>query len=339
LKVLEIPVEKSVGMALAYDLTEIVPPRHKRAVFRRGHVIKVDDLEILRRIGKSQLKVLDLAPDEVHEDDAALDLARTLAGEGLSVSLPGEAWADVVTARDGLLKIDAARIHRINLLDDILVATIHGGSPVLSGRVVARAKIRGLAVAQAVMDEAHEIASGMSPVIEVLPYRTVRAGAVITGREIYEGRIKDGFGPLLSRRLGDYGSALAHIDIVPDEVAPISTAIYNAVAMNLDMVLVTGGGSPDDCTYESISTIADEVVSYGAPVSPGAMTILAYIGEIPIVGVPAGLLARPRGFLDLLLPRLLAGDRPTKADIAAYGYGGLCMGCSVCTFPVCPFGR
>lgn len=339
MKAQEIPIEDSVGLTLAYDLTGITPGKAKGAVLRRGHVITEDDLELLRDIGKSYVQILELAPDEVHEDDAALFLARLVAGQGIEVNMPGEAWADLVAITPGLLKVDADRLLRLNLLDEVLIPTRHSNTPVKAGELLARAKVRGLAVSQAVLDEARAIAGGPSTIMEILPYRSLRAGAVITGREIYEGRRKDAFEPLLRRRLEEYGSALVHTEIVPDEVSAVCRAISTALGAGLDLVLVTGGGSPDDCTSVSIAQIADDVVFHGVPVAPGAMTLLAYAGEVPIMGVPAGLLARPRGFIDLVLPRLLAGERLTGRDAAEYGHGGLCLRCETCVFPACPYGK
>ena len=339
MKVKEIPTDESVGLTLAYDLTGITPGKEKGAVLRRGHVITPADLETLRTIGKSHIKVIELASDEVHEDEAAELLANMLAGEGVSVRMPGEAWADVVSSVTGLLKVDADRLASLNMLDDVLIATRHTNYPVVAGETVAKAKVRGLSVKQAVLDEARTIAKGSQRILEVLPYRILRAAAVITGREVYEGRRKDAFEPLLRRRLAEYGSELTKVEIVPDEIPEMSRAIQAALDSGVDMVLVTGGGSPDDSTSVSIIGCADDVIFQGVPVSPGAMSILAYAGDVPILGVPAGLLARPRGFVDLLLPRLLAGEKPTKSEVMHLGHGALCLLCKTCVFPACPFGK
>lgn len=339
MKIKEIPVDESVGLTLAYDLTGITPGKQKGAILRRGHVITSGDLETLREIGKSNIKILDLAPDEVHEDEAAEQLATVVAGTGVSVRMPGEAWADVRATVTGILKVDAERLAELNILDDVLIATRHNDSPVNEGEIVARAKVRGLVAPQAVLDQARSIAGGPRKIIEVLAFHALRGAAVITGREVFEGRKKDAFEPLLRRRLEEYGSELVHVEIVPDEVPEMSRAIDTALASGVDIVLVTGGGSPDDSTSVSIAQCADEVIFQGVPVSPGAMSMLAYAGQVPILGVPAGLLARQRGFIDLILPRLLAGERPTKADVMRIGHGALCLLCKTCVFPACPFGK
>lgn len=338
-KVREIPIEDSAGLTLAYDLTGITPGRSKGAVFRRGHVFVAGDLDVLREIGKSSIKILELDPDEVHEDDAARELALSIAGNGIEVVMPGEAWADLVASREGLLKVDRERLTRLNQLDGVLIASRHDDSPVREGETLARAKVRELSVRRAVLDEARSMADGPVAALQVLPYRRLAGAAVITGREVYEGLKKDAFEPLLRRRLEEYGGSLDRVEIVPDDTADISRAISTALGAEAEIVFVTGGGSPDDSTSEAVGRIADEVVFHGVPVAPGAMSILAYSGDVPILGVPAGLLARPRGFIDLILPRILIGDKPTKVEIAAYGYGGLCLRCPTCVFPACPFGR
>lgn len=338
MKLREVRIEDAVGLPLAYDLTEIVPGERKGAVLRRGRRISAEDIPTLQRIGKSVVYVLELEKGEVHEDDAALRLATALSGPGVAVEMPGEAWADIRATLKGLLKVDAWRLRAINAIGDLLVATRHTNSNVAPGDLVAKAKVRGLIVEEARLTRAASIV-GENPVIEVIPFRPVRAGVVVTGREVYEGRVQDAFTPLLATRLTEYDGTIADSVVVPDEVDEIASAILGMVARKVDMILVTGGMSPDDCTPRAIELSGARVVFYGAPVSPGAMTLLAYHGATPVLGVPAGILARPRAFLDLLLPRLLVGERLSPTDTAEYGHGGLCLGCKTCSFPLCPFGR
>ena len=338
MKLREVRIEDAVGLPLAYDLTEIVPGQRKGAVLRRGHRISAEDIPTLQRIGKSVVYVLELEKGEVHEDDAALRLASMLSGSGVKVEMPGEAWADVRATVRGLLKVDVWRLLAINTIGDFLVATRHTNSKVAPGDLVAKAKVRGLVVEEGRLARAADFVRG-DPVIKVTPFQRVRAGVVVTGREVYEGRVQDAFTPLLTSRLAEYESTVAASEIVPDDADEIARAILGMLARDVDMVLVTGGMSPDDCTPRAIELSGARVVFYGAPVSPGAMTLLAYHGTTPVIGVPAGILARPRALFDLILPRLLAGEIPSPADIAEYGHGGLCLGCKTCSFPLCPFGR
>lgn len=358
MKAEEVHITDAVGLPLAYDLTEIIPGKRKGAVLRRGHIIREEDLPVLARIGKSLVLVLEMEPGEVHEDEAAVRLAGMLAGPGVEVTQPGEAWADIRATRGGLLKVDAARLLEINQVGELLVATRHNNDVVRAGELVAKAKVVGLTVEEWRLQKAAAIASAASaasaaataaasasgPVIQVTPFRTLRAAIVVTGREVHEGRVEDAFGPLLTAKLAEYGSLAPEVLTVPDEAPAIATAVRQVIDRGADLVLVTGGMSPDDSTPEGIRRAGAQVQFYGMPVSPGAMTLMAYAGreqggEIPIMGVPAGLLARGRGFFDVLLPRLLAGERLEAGEVARYGYGGLCWGCQNCTFPMCPFGR
>lgn len=315
-------VEEAVGLPLAYDLTEIVPGVRKGAVLRRGHVIRGEDVETLRRIGKSVVKVLELEPGEVHEDDAALRLARLAAGPGLDIEMPGEAWADVRASRDGLLKVDVGRLLRANSVGELLIATRADNTPLKRGELAAKAKVLGLIVSEQRLAEAERIAAG-GPLLRILPFRRLKVGIVVTGREVYEGRVKDAFGPLLRERLAAYGSEVERVDIVPDEAANVAAGVRAMLNAHMELVLVTGGMSPDDSSPDGIRQAGAEVSFYGAPVSPGAMTLVAYAGETSIVGVPAGLLTGRRGLFDLILPRILAGERLGPEDAAAYGHGGL----------------
>ncbi|MGE5592774.1 MAG: molybdopterin-binding protein [Betaproteobacteria bacterium] len=334
----EVRIEDAVGLRLAYDITEIVPGQRKGAVLRHGHRVSAEDVPTLERVGKSVVYVMELEEGEVHEDDAALRLASTLAGPGVKVEMPGEAWADVRATLKGLLKVDVRRLLAINAIGDLLVATRHTNSSVAPGDLVAKAKVRGLAVNEERLSSAAALV-GDDPVIRVVPFRSVRAGVVVTGREIYEGRVRDAFVPLLTSRLAEYDSTIAVSEIVPDETGEIVRAIQAMLERGVDMVLVTGGMSPDDCTPRAIESSGARLVFYGAPVSPGAMTLLAYHGAIPVLGVPAGILARPRAFFDLILARVLAGETLGPTDVAEYGHGGLCLGCKTCSFPLCPFGK
>ncbi|NLG80406.1 MAG: molybdopterin-binding protein [Firmicutes bacterium] len=338
MKLREVRIDDAVGLPLAYDLTEIVPGQRKGAVLRRGHRISAEDIPTLQRIGKSAVYVLELEKGEVHEDDAALRLASMLSGPGVKVEMPGEAWADVRATVKGLLKVDVRRLLAINTIGDLLVATRHTNSNVGPGDLVAKAKVRGLVVEEGRLARAADFVGG-DPVIKVTPFRRVRAGVVVTGREVYEGRVQDAFTPLLTSRLAEYESTVAASVIVPDDADEIARAILAMLARDVDMVLVTGGMSPDDCTPRAIELCGARVVFYGAPVSPGAMTLLAYHGATPVLGVPAGILARPRAFFDLIIARLLAGESLSATEIAEYGHGGLCLGCKTCSFPLCPFGR
>jgi hypothetical protein len=310
----------------------------KGAVLRRGHVVRLEDLNLLSRIGKDSIRILDLEPGEVHEDDAALTLAATVAGAGIEISAAGEAWANLRAKHRGLLRVDARRLLELNCLGELLVATRHDRSPVREADIVGRAKVLGLAIEESRLAAAARIVADC-PLLSVAPYRSLRAGLLITGREVFCGMVEDAFSPLLQRRLAEYGSQVSCSRVVPDDVDGLTEAIRDMLQGSIGLLLVTGGMSPDDATAEAIRRAGVEVMVHGVPVSPGAMTLVGYAGSIVVMGVPACAIARPRGLFDLLLPRVLAGEELSMGSLAEYGHGGLCWGCEICAYPACPFGK
>jgi len=334
----EVPIQDAIGLRLDYDVTGMGPGIGKGAVLRRGHVLRLEDLDLLSRIGKDSIRILEFEPGEVHEDDGALTLAATIAGSGIEISAAGEAWADLRARHRGLLKVDSRRLLELNRLGELLVASRHDRSPVREDDLVGRAKVLGLAVEESRLAAAARIVADR-PLLSVVAYRSMRAGLLITGREVFRGVVEDAFSPLLQRRLAEYGSQVTCSRVVPDGVDGLTEAIRDMLQRGIDLLLVTGGMSPDDGTAEAIRRAGVEVMLHGMPVSPGAMTLVGYAGDTVVMGVPACAIARPRGLFDLLLPRVLAGDRLSAGTLVAYGHGGLCWGCETCAYPACPFGK
>jgi len=185
------------------------------------------------------------------------------------------------------------------------------------------------------------IAAESPGVLRVLPRRMERAGLVITGNEVYYGRIKDAFAPVMIPKLEAYGLSVSGPVFVPDDRARIREAIEGLLSEGAELVLVTGGMSvdPDDVTRLAIADLGPEPLTYGAPVLPGNMFLVGYLGRKAILGVPACGMYHGVTVLDLVLPRVLAGEVLTRKEIAALGHGGYCLHCRECRFPVCPFGR
>ncbi|WP_210534600.1 molybdopterin-binding protein [Thermosulfurimonas marina] len=337
-----VPVEEAVGMVLPHDITEIRPGEFKGAAFRKGHIIRPEDVSHLKRLGKDHIYVLEMEPDEAHEDEAALRLARAVAGEGVTFSEEvREGKVTFTAAREGLFKVDTEALYRINLLGEIALTTRHGNFWVKKGEKLAGGRAIPLVVKKGLLEEVERIASESPGVLRVLPRKMERAGLVITGNEVYYGRIKDAFAPVMIPKLEAYGLSVSGPVFVPDDRARIREAIEGLLAEGVDLVLVTGGMSvdPDDVTRLAIADLGPEPFTYGAPVLPGNMFLVAYLGEKALLGVPACGMYHGVTILDLVLPRVLAGEVLTRKEIAALGHGGYCLHCKECRFPVCPFGR
>ena len=341
MKVSFIETEKAVGKVIFHDITQIERGAFKGARFKKGHVIREEDVEILLQLGKNHIYSIEMEPGELHEDDAGLRIARAIQGPGLQIQEPSEGRLNLVAAERGLLKIDVDRLNKINSLPDVVVSTLHTNSPVQAGERVAGAKVIPLVVREEVVLEVEAICAGISGLLQVKPYRQSKWGGVITGREVKEGRIKDGFSPVLSEKAKLFKLDPPEIVYAEDDAEVIAARIGDLLAKGCQLIMVTGGMSvdPDDVTPTGIKKSGAHVVKYGAPVLPGAMFLLAYHGQVPVIGLPACGMYFKNTVLDVLLPRILAGEKISAADIITLGHGGLCRSCEDCVFPHCSFGK
>ncbi len=336
-----IDTKNAVGQLICHDITKIEKGAFKGAIFKRGHRIREDDIDNLLSLGKNHIFALELEKDELHEDEAGLRLARALAGSGLSVGTPSEGRIDLTAEHDGLLKIDHQRLLRINSIPDVVVATLHSNTPLVNGEKVAGAKVIPLVVKEKVVTMAEQVCNENSRVIQVKPYRKYKIGGIITGREVVEGRIKDGFAPVLTEKANRFGQDKPLIHYCSDDAAEITGLIKSLIKEGCNLIIITGGMSvePDDVTPTGIINTGARIIKYGAPALPGAMFLLAYLNDIPIIGLPACAMFFQNTVLDIMLPRILIGEVISAGNIAALGHGGLCRRCEECTFPRCSFGK
>lgn len=334
-----IKVEDAVGAVLCHDITRIVPGEFKGCAFKKGHIITEKDIPELLKLGKEHVYVWEMKNGELHEDEAALRLARAVQGQGLDLTEPSEGKINLIARHDGMCTIDEDLLVQINMLEDIVVATRNHRRPIKKGDIVAGVRIIPLVTQGEKLDEVEEIAS-KGEVASVLPFHAYKVGIVTTGSEVYHGRIKDKFGPVVKKKVEGYGCEVIEQKIVPDDAEQIAQAIQNLVEKGAELILTTGGMSvdPDDVTPSGVRNTGAEIVTYGAPVLPGAMMLVAYLGDIPILGLPGCVMYYKTTIFDLVLPPVLAGQRITRSMIARLGMGGLCLHCDVCRYPSCSFG-
>ena len=319
-----IPVEQAVGLALAHDITEIVPGKHKGPAFRRGHVIRPEDVSKLLDVGKAHIYVMELEPGELHEEDAAKRLARAAAGPNIRLTEPVEGRVNLISETSGLLKIDAERLYEFNALGDLMLATLPGDRYVKKGEVIAGTRTIPVFVKEELVKKAEAITKD-KPIVTIAPIPPRRVRLIVTGSEVYTGRIKDGFGPVVRQKLANMGTELEDVKLAPDDPAVIAGHINDAKQAGADLILVSGGMSvdPDDKTPEGIRQSGADVVSHGFPVLPGSMFLMAYLGGTPVLGLSGCVMHDPFTAFDVLLPRLLAGEKIERRDIVAMGEGGL----------------
>ena len=337
-----IPLHEAIGTVLAHDITEIRPGDFKGRAFKKGHVIREEDVCHLQRLGKEHLFVLQVADDELHENDAAYAIAEALMGDGVAIQgEPREGKISLIAERDGLLKIDRDALLEFNMLGEVMAATLHTNTLVKKGQTIAGTRAIPLVVKKTVVAAAVAIGAQARPIIQVKEIRKPKVGVVITGNEVYNGKIKDAFAPVISKKIEETEGELVGVYYAPDDKAFIVDRLLELLKAGADLLITTGGMSvdPDDVTRFAIRELGAGDITYGSAVLPGAMFLVAYLGEVPILGIPAcGMYAKTTIF-DLVLPRILSGEKIGRKELAELGHGGLCMKCEVCRYPVCPFGK
>lgn len=330
---------EAVGQVLCHDITQIVPGKFKGVAFKKGHVIREEDVNILLSLGKDNIYIWENSDGMIHENDGAVILKEIGAGKGLEFSDIKEGKIDFYAAYNGLLKVNIDELKKLNSYGQMIFSTIHNNTPVKKGEKVGGTRVIPL------MIEEEKLISAKSNIKDKLVWieeiKGKKVGIITTGNEVYYKRIKDSFGPVIVEKVKEYGCEVLGQVILPDSAEDIKNAIEDWIEKGAELVICTGGMSvdPDDVTPTAIISTGAELISYGAPVLPGAMFLLAYKGDTPILGLPGCVMFSKRTIFDLVLPRVLVDEKLTMNDIASYGHGGMCLSCPVCTFPKCGFGK
>lgn len=336
-----IKTTEAAGHVLCHDMTQIIKDTYKGPRFRKGHVVTEADIPVLLSMGKENLYVWEMQKGMLHENDAAVRLAALCQNAQMQASEVKEGKIELFAETDGLFTAASEKLTAINGIDEIIIATRHGSTAVKKGDVLCGTRVVPLVIAEDKIIQAEAIAGGQ-PILKITPYTLKTAGIVTTGNEVFSGRIQDAFTPVIEKKLKAFGIAAAAHAVVDDGIENIRSAILDMREKGVDLILCTGGMSvdPDDNTPGAIKASGAEVVTYGAPVLPGAMFLLGYFADgTPIIGLPGCVMYADATIFDIALPKIAAGVKMTKADFAAMGEGGLCLKCDVCHYPVCPFGK
>ena len=336
-----IPTQQAVGHVLCHDMTQIIPGVSKGPRFRKGHVVTEEDIPILLSMGKENLYVWEMDPGMLHENDAAERLCALCLGEGMERSEAKEGKIELTAAHDGVFLVDTQRLNAVNSIDDIMIATRRGGGAVHKGDKLCGTRVIPLVIPEEKLQQAEQ-AAGDTPLLSLLPYKLKKAAVITTGSEVAKGRITDRFTPVIEQKLAPFGITMTEHTVVDDEMEHLLSALDEMRKKDVDIILCTGGMSvdPDDNTPGAIRRSGAHIVTYGAPVLPGAMFLLGYYEDgRPVLGLPGCVMYAAATIFDLVLPRIAAGVRLCKQDFVVLGEGGLCLGCKPCTYPHCTFGR
>ena len=336
-----IETQKAVGHVLCHDMTRIIPGVSKGPRFRKGHVVTEEDIPVLLSMGKENLYVWEMEPGMLHENDAAERLCALCLGDNMERSEAKEGKIELTAAQDGVFLVDTQRLNAVNSIDDIMIATRRGGGAVHKGDKLCGTRVIPLVIPEEKLQKAEE-AAGDTPLLSLLPYKLKKAGVITTGSEVAKGRIEDRFTPVIEQKLAPFGITMTEHMVVDDEMDHLLEALAEMQKKDVDIILCTGGMSvdPDDNTPGAIRRSGAQIITYGAPVLPGAMFLLGYYEDgRPVLGLPGCVMYAAATIFDLVLPRIAAGVRLTKQDFVVLGEGGLCLGCKPCTYPHCTFGR
>ena len=339
----EMKTVEAVGQVLCQDITQIIRGVTKNARFRKGHVITEEDIPVLLSLGKDHIYIWDEDASQMHENEAADVLRQLCQNEHMTATDVKEGKIELVAECDGVFQVDEGRFDAVNEMDDITIATLAQNMPVKKGMKLAGMRVTPLFIARDRMEEVRRTA-GDKPLLRLLPYRRdLKVGVVTTGTEVFLGRIEDTFTPVIETKLNQFGLTIMEHRLSDDVTEHTKAAIEELLDLGMDIILCTGGMSvdPDDRTPAAIRDAGVDIVTYGAPVLPGAMYLLGYTERegrtVTVMGLPGCVMYDKATIFDMILPRAIAGDKVTRREIRHFGIGGLCMRCKVCHYPICPF--
>lgn len=335
----KIKVEDAVGMTLCHDITAM-RDGFKGAAFRRGHVITEEDIPKLLDIGKKTIFIWEDSQGMIHEEDAALRMAAMTATEYTHATGPSEGKIVLFSDTDGMFRVDKELQREINSIGDLTISSLPDHYPVKKGMRLASMRIVPLVTEETQIQQAEELCRNRK-LFSILPYQPRKIGVIITGSEVYSGRIQDKFAPVVQEKMKQYPAQIVGITICDDDMDMILEAAKKHLDNGADFLIFTGGMSvdPDDITPTAIRNLGAEIITHGVPAQPGNMTLVAYLGDIPILGVPGAAISMPTTIFDVVLPQIFAGVKFDRETLIGLADGGLCQLCGTCHWPNCTFGR
>ena len=335
----KINVQDAIGMELCHDITEM-NDGFKGVAFKRGHIIREEDIDHMLRIGKQHIFVWEENAGEIHEDDCARRMAAMAPVEGAHYTEPAEGKVLLFADVRGMFRVNTQLLKKIDSIGDITICTLPDHYPVEVGARLASMRIVPLVTKEEQIIEAEQLCA-KEPLLRLLPYQHKKIGVIITGSEVYHGRIKDKFEPVVRAKMKQYPSEIVGITICDDDLDMIVGAAKDHLANGADFLIFTGGMSvdPDDLTPTAIRQLGADIITHGVPSQPGNMTLVAYLGDVPILGVPGAAIKLPTTIFDVLLPQAFAGEKITREELINLADGGLCQMCKACHWPNCTFGR
>lgn len=317
-----VPIDEAEGAFLAHAIGT------PDGTLRKGTRITPAVLDRLRAAGVSTVVAARIEADDLHENEAAVRLARAVAGPGVRVEAPATGRSNLFATTGGLLAVDPAAIDAINAIDPaVTVATRTPMRGVEAGRMVATVKIIPFAVPEALIRRAEVVARDHPAAVAVEAYRPLRVAVISTLLPTLKPSVVDKTLKVMADRLRPAGAAIVADLRVAHEEAAVADALAG-LAGGCDLAVVFGASAvvdDADVIPAAIRRAGGRVVHLGMPVDPGNLLVLGDLAGRPVLGAP-GCARSPRenGF-DFVLERILAGRTVTAAEVAGMGVGGLLM--------------
>lgn len=335
----KIKVQDAIGMELCHDITQM-NDGFKGVAFKRGHIIQPEDVEHMLNIGKRTVYVWEEHAGQIHEDDCARRMAAMAPVGHAHYTEPAEGKVLLFADVRGMLRVNTKLLEKINSIGDITICTLPDHYPVEVGARLASMRIVPLVTQEAQIIEAEQLCA-QETLLDLKPYQHKKVGVIVTGSEVYSGRIQDKFEPVIRAKMCHYPSQIIGITVCNDDLDMIAEAAKTHLENGADFLIFTGGMSvdPDDLTPTAIRQLGADIISHGVPSQPGNMTLVAYMGDIPILGIPGAAIKLPTTVFDVLLPQIFAGEKISKEELIDLADGGLCQMCCTCHWPNCTFGR
>ena len=334
-----IKVEDAVGVTLCHDITAM-RTGFKGVAFPKGHVVTEEDIPKLLDIGKKTIFVWEDKDGMIHENDAAERLSRLSDVDGAHYVGPSEGKMMLKADKPGMFRVDKALLEQINRIGEITISCLPDHYPAQVGDLLASMRVVPLVVEDWQIRDAERLAAGKQ-LFRLLPYHRKKVGILITGSEVYTGRIQDKFEAVARKKLESYPAEIIGVELCDDDTVMIAQKAQAFIDQGADLLLFSGGMSvdPDDVTPLAIKELGADIICYGVPSQPGNMSLLAYKGGVTLLGVPGAAMALPTTVFDVVLPQIFAGVRFTLEELKRLGDGGLCQFCNECHYPNCTFGR
>ena len=320
--------EEAIGQILRHNLADA--RGHK--AFAKGHRFIAGDVARLRALGVSAVRVAVLEPGDVHENEAARRLADAISGPGVVAMTPAASRVNLLASADGVVQVHVEALLRINAIEGLTIATLPRHALVRANKRVATIKIIPFAVPEHALARAEAIGrAAPGGVVALRPLRQLAVGVILVSSPAAQARIERGVYPAIAARVTELGSTVLAVRYVVPEEPAVAGAIAELRHAGAQLLIIAGETSimdRDDVTPQAIQLAGGKIEQYGAPVEPGNLLLLGYLDDVPdeslpVLGAPGCVRSRDTNIVDLLLPRLLAGERVSARDVVELGHGGL----------------